>query len=80
MQANNRMHSSAALRTTDMWANVIGDDFGKANDAAGVGGLSRSENAYEMSQNLMALARLSGDEILPLDCVCVYVSHSRNQA
>ena len=24
MPANNRMHSSAALRTTDMWSNVIG--------------------------------------------------------
>ncbi len=30
------MHSSAALRTTDMWSNVIGDEFGKANDAAQV--------------------------------------------
>ena len=35
-QANNRMHSSAALRTTDMWSSVIGDEFGKANDAAQV--------------------------------------------
>mmetsp|Transcript_27101 Transcript_27101/g.68294 ORF Transcript_27101/g.68294 Transcript_27101/m.68294 type:complete len:282 (+) Transcript_27101:3-848(+) len=63
MPANNRMHSSAALRTTDMWSNVIGDDFGKANDAAGAAaaaGGSGQGNAYEMSQNLMQLARLSG--------------------
>jgi len=62
MPANNRMHSSAALRTTDMWSNVIGDDFGKANDSAGGGGKGGDGggNAYEMSQNLMALARLSG--------------------
>eukprot|EP00284_Hemiselmis_tepida_P012959 CAMPEP_0174934746 /NCGR_PEP_ID=MMETSP1355-20121228/50799_1 /TAXON_ID=464990 /ORGANISM="Hemiselmis tepida, Strain CCMP443" /LENGTH=298 /DNA_ID=CAMNT_0016181379 /DNA_START=66 /DNA_END=962 /DNA_ORIENTATION=+ len=62
MPANNRMHSSAALRTTDMWSNVIGDDFGKANDASGAaaGGSGQGNNAYEMSQNLMALARLSG--------------------
>jgi len=63
MPANNRMHSSAALRTTDMWSNVIGDDFGKANDAAGASAAASSSaqgNAYEMSQNLMALARLSG--------------------
>jgi hypothetical protein len=71
MQANNRMHSSAALRTTDMWSNVIGDDFGKANDAAGVGGISGSENAYEMSQNLMALARLSGQSN---SHVCMYMN------
>ena len=35
-QANNRQHSSTALRTTDMWSNVIGDAFGKANDVAQV--------------------------------------------
>ena len=33
MPANNRMHSSAALRTTDMWSSVIGDASSKANDA-----------------------------------------------
>mmetsp|Transcript_39531 Transcript_39531/g.93040 ORF Transcript_39531/g.93040 Transcript_39531/m.93040 type:complete len:273 (+) Transcript_39531:80-898(+) len=60
MPANNRMHSSAALRTTDIWSNVIGNDFGKANDASAVSGAGAGENAYEMSQNLMALARLSG--------------------
>jgi len=60
MPAGNRMHSSAALRTTDMWSNVIGNDFGKANDASAVGGQKAAENAYEMNQNLMALARLSG--------------------
>jgi hypothetical protein len=36
LQANNRQHSSTALRTTDMWSNVIGDAFGKANDVAQV--------------------------------------------
>ena len=35
-QANNRQHSSTALRTTDMWSNVIGDAFGKANDVTQV--------------------------------------------
>ncbi|EKX49360.1 hypothetical protein GUITHDRAFT_151521 [Guillardia theta CCMP2712] len=60
MPANNRMHSSAALRTTDMWSNVIGNDFGKANDAGAVAGSSSGQNAYEMSQNLMTLAKLSG--------------------
>ena len=86
------MHSSAALRTTDMWSNVIGDEFGKANDAAQVrlpppplrprchavapnvapnvahpavrqnvlAGTGGGGNTYEMAQNLMTLARLSG--------------------
>lgn len=54
------MHSSAALRTTDMWSSVIGNEFGKANDSSAVAGGGQTENAYEMNQNLMALARLSG--------------------
>jgi len=60
MPAGNRMHSSAALRTTDMWSSVIGNEFGKANDSSAVAGGGQTENAYEMNQNLMALARLSG--------------------
>mmetsp|Transcript_46713 Transcript_46713/g.124005 ORF Transcript_46713/g.124005 Transcript_46713/m.124005 type:complete len:265 (-) Transcript_46713:1038-1832(-) len=59
MPANNRMHSSAALRTTDMWSNVIGDEFGKSNDVA-QNNMAGKGNTYEMAQNLMALARLSG--------------------
>ena len=42
-------------------ANLLpGNDFGKANDAGAVSGAGTGENAYEMSQNLLALARLSG--------------------
>ena len=38
-----------------------GNDFDKANDAGAVSGAAGTgENAYEMSQNLLALARLSG--------------------
>jgi hypothetical protein len=47
MPANNRMHSSAALRTTDMWSNVIGNDFGKANDA----GAPRREERARMRES-----------------------------
>ena len=48
-----------------------GNDFGKANDAGAVSGAAASgENAYEMSQNLLALARLSGASKV---CVCVCV-------
>ena len=35
-----------------------GNEFGKANDAGAVSGAGAGENAYEMSQNLLALARL----------------------
>ena len=59
MPAGNRQHSSTALRTNDTWSTLIGNEFGKANASTTVGG-GQSENAYEMNQNLMALARLSG--------------------
>ncbi|KAH7518629.1 hypothetical protein FEM48_Zijuj09G0191400 [Ziziphus jujuba var. spinosa] len=70
MPANNRVHSSAALRTHGIWQSAIGYDPSALNkdDDKGYSHLKSSnsgsepedENAYASFQGLLALARITG--------------------
>lgn len=70
MPHNNRVSSSSALKTNDMWSKTIGYDPYAVDEGGAGGAADEGENAYEQAQGLMAIAKLSNQGVTEARGAC----------